>query len=128
MRRRRLLAAVAALGAGCLGDRREESGPRNPPETAWDGGTVRAARSLFIVDYRFDEADDGGLVVVVEVENRSASRASDTLVAAVTVDGDREEVRKVVSVEGDSMVEVSLAFETSFSEFMGGGDFTLDWD
>lgn len=129
MRRRRFLAVFlpTALAGGCLGDRRDESGPRNPPDTAWGGGTAAEERSLLIKDYRFRETDRGTLEVVVDVENTASSRRSDTLVAVAETPDEREEVREDVSVAAESTASVALSFSISHDEFMSDGEFSLQW-
>lgn len=129
MERRGYLTVCALLSAGCLGGRRNESGPRTPPPSPEGGGAEKTERQrdLQILDYTVESGDDGRLAVPVTVENLADDRRTGTLVGEATVDGETFRVEREVSLEGDTEATITLEFDVSYDEFTSGGDLTLDW-
>lgn len=133
MKRRRLLVGagvgVGMALSGCIGQARDESGPRHPPGTP-DGGRARGddSRALVIREADVAEGDDGSLTLTVFVENTSGIRQSDTLVGIATVDDTEHRASQDVSLDAKSEDEVTLVFDVEFSEWSKGGGLDYGWD
>jgi hypothetical protein len=121
MRRRRLLAALAALpalGAGCLSGLPTASGPRSAPEPE---GTPGRQTGVVVGDVDVAEGDQGQLLVVATLRNRGPDPTEATVVVTLSV-GVEETVREAtVAVPGGSSVETTIEFETTFDAFTGNG-------
>jgi hypothetical protein len=131
MQRRRLLVGLGAGMAltGCLGQARDESGPRRPPGSPRDGrDAAESERELVIRDADILEADDGTLRLVITVENTSGVRQSDTLVGIATVDGTDYRVSREVALDADSEAEYTLDFEVDYQAWSAKGDLSYGWD
>ena len=121
MYRRRLLAALAALpalGAGCLSDLPTASGPRSGPEPE---GTPGRQTGVVVGDVDIGEDSQGQLIVVATLRNRGPDPTEATVVVTLSV-GVEETVRETtVEVPGGSSVETAIEFETTFDVFTDNG-------
>lgn len=134
---RRALLRTAAVGlagglAGCSGERRDESGPRNPP-TSPEGGvpgeteTPTPSRELRITGYTVQETDDGNLAVPVTVKNVADGQRTGTLVVTVTIGEDSHTKRQDVSVASGVEATLTFTFDVAYGRFSENGGLTLHW-
>lgn len=129
MKRRGLVLCAAAALTGCLGQARDESGPRRPPDTPKGGrGPDDGQRDLLIRGADVEEADDGSLTLFVTVENTSGVRQSDTLVGVATVGDTEHRTTREVSLDGNSEAEFALDFDVSYEEWSADGGLSYGWD
>lgn len=123
MDRRSLLGLVGlAFAAGCVSNPPRASGPRTPPTPGEPTATEGSGSTLAVTDQGVEAADDGHLRVLVTVTNRSGTDGAGTLVVVVSIDGERTERRREVTVPGDDVREAVVDFETvAYDDFSGGG-------
>lgn len=121
MRRRRLLVALAALpalGAGCLSGLPSATGPRSAPEPE---GTPGRQTGVVVADVDVEEGEDGQLLVLTTLRNRGPDPTDATVVVTLTV-ADEETVREeTLELPGASSVETTVEFEATFDEFASDG-------
>ncbi|WP_280536114.1 hypothetical protein [Halopenitus sp. POP-27] len=130
MRRRELVvAAIGAVLGGCL-ERRDPSGPRNPPTgdapPGADTEKTTQPPGLRIVDRGFSERDDGTLRIDATIGNTAADRRTGTLVVtAATPEEEATETREV-SVDPGAEIEVTVTFDLLYEAFINGGSLSVN--
>lgn len=129
MKRRPLLLVAGVALSGCLGQARDESGPRRPPGTPAGGrGADEGQRALLIRDASIEEGDDGSLTLYITVENTSGVRQSDTLVGVATVGDTEYRTTREVALDADTEAEFTLDFEVEYEAWSANGDLSYGWD
>jgi hypothetical protein len=116
--RRSLVAALAALGAGCLADLPSATGPRSGPTPSGTPGTPAGPT---VADVDVEATDDDLLRVVATVRNRGTSARTTRVVVTVTVAGEESVREASVSVAAGETATASVEFDVAFDEFAGDG-------
>lgn len=125
MKRRALLGALPFALSGCLSSLPGPTGPRNPPtEPADDPREKPKQKPLVAGNFRFKRTDSDMLRVLVTVTNRSDVEQTGTVVADLTLEGERYERQTEVTVAGESETEAELVFEEiAFETFQNADSF-----
>ena len=149
MQRRSVLrwgvALATGAAAGCVGDGGEvpATAPEPPSEvvaddggddggserTDWDNTSETAQGQRFRVPGRsFESADDGHLVVVVTVENRSESEHEAVMTVEITAGEKAFSLSALVSLQSGARREVQFHVPVPYEEFQADPGFDARFD
>jgi len=121
MDRRRALALLGlALSAGCSST--PATGPRTPPTPSEPTAAPGDGESMGVTDLRVEEAETGHLRVHATVVNRGDTERTGTVRIRVSIEEERTERTREVTVPGGGERTVTFDFESvAYEDFSGNG-------
>jgi hypothetical protein len=92
------------------------------------GGSTATPQRFIVPNYDFQEGEDGALVVVMEIENRSSGPHSGVVRVLVPTDEETYERALFVELDAGASATYELRFGLSFERFMTVGGFQVEFD